>query len=314
VEQHIVASKPAASRILIVGGSGFLSGTIARVARAQGHEVWAITRGERPLPDGVIGLMADRHDPAAFAHAVAGAKQEWDLVVDCIAFGPEDARQDLAVFPAVARQLVLVSTDFVYDPAHRRFPQAEESSHYVSEGYGGAKRDCEIALIEGDSGGMAWSIVRPCHIYGPGSQLGCLPLHGRDRQLIARLQAGEALRLVGGGHFLQQPILARDLAELILSMVGNAQTYGQVFCAAGPDVIESREYYRIIAESLHVELRVDEVPVAEHLAAHPADAPFLCHRIYDLGKLHAAGVQVPGTPIAVGLREHVESLVGRERL
>ncbi len=156
---------------------------------------------------------------------------------------------------------------------------------------------------------MAWSIVRPCHIYGPGSQLGCLPLHGRDRQLIARLQAGEALRLVGGGHFLQQPILVRDLAELILSMAGNARTYGQVFCAAGPDVIESREYYRIIAEILHVELRVDEVPVAEHLATHPPDAPFLCHRIYDLGKLRAAGAQLPATPIEVGLREHVESLV-----
>ena len=309
-----MASEPAASRILIVGGSGFLSGTIARVAQARGHQVWAMTRGERSLPEGVIGLVADRHDPAAFAQAVAGAKQEWDLVVDCIAFGPEDARQDLAIFPAVARQLVLVSTDFVYDPAHRRFPQAEESSHYVGDGYGGAKRDCEVALIEGDSGGMAWSIVRPCHIYGPGSQLGCLPLHGRDRQLIARLQAGEALRLVGGGHFLQQPILARDLAELILSMAGNAQTYGQVFCAAGPDVIESREYYRIIAELLHVELRVDEVPVAEHLAAHPADAPFLSHRIYDLGKLRAAGTRLPATSIAVGLREHVESLAEGERL
>jgi len=309
-----VASQPAASRILIVGGSGFLSGTIARVARAQGHAVWGITRGDRPLPDGVLGLVADRHDPAAFAQAISGAKQEWDLVVDCIAFRPEDARQDLAVFPAVARHLVLVSTDFVYDPAHRRFPQDEASSHYVTDGYGGAKRHCEVSLIEGDSGGMAWSIVRPCHIYGPGSQLGCLPLHGRDRELIARLQSGETLQLVGGGHFLQQPVLARDLAELILSMAGNAQTYGQVFCAAGPDVIESRDYYRIIAEILGVEMRVEEVPVAERLAAHPADAPFLCHRIYDLGRLRAAGALLPATPIAVGLRAHVESLMERESL
>jgi nucleoside-diphosphate-sugar epimerase len=156
---------------------------------------------------------------------------------------------------------------------------------------------------------MPWTIVRPCHIYGPGSQFGCLPLHGRDPRLIRRLQAGEPIRLVGGGHFLQQPILARDLAALILSMTGNSRTYGQVFCAAGPEIIESRAYYRGIAAILGVDLRLEEVPVAEHLAAHPDAAPFLCHRIYDLTKLRARGVQVPRTPLDVGLREHVASLL-----
>jgi nucleoside-diphosphate-sugar epimerase len=306
-----VANKPGPWRILIVGGSGFLSGTIARVARAQGHNVWAITRGKRPLPDGVVGLVADRHDPTDFVRAIADAKQEWDLVVDCIAFEPADARQDLAVFPAVAHHLVLVSTDFVYDPAHRRFPQVEEASHYLTSGYGGNKRGCELELMAGDSGQMQWSVVRPGHIYGPGSQLGCLPLHGRDPQLIARLRAGEALRLVGGGHFLQQPILARDLAEVILSMAGNDRTYGQIFCTAGPDIIESREYYRIIAEILGVDLRIEEIPVAAHLATNPGDAPFMCHRIYDLARLQASGAAIPSTPIVTGLREHVANLIER---
>ncbi len=298
-----------ALRILIVGGSGFLSGTIARVARTQGHQVWAITRGVRPLSDGVIGLVADRHDSAAFTRALVHAHQEWDLVVDCIAFEPADARQDLAVFPSMARHLVLVSTDFVYDPAHRRFPQDEETRHYLAGGYGGNKRRCELELIEGNSGQMQWSVVRPGHIYGPGSQLGCLPLHARDPQLIARLRVGESLRLAGGGHFLQQPILARDLAKLILSFAGNAGTYGQIFCTAGPEAIESREYYGIIARILNVELRIEEVPVAEHLAANPGDAPFLCHRIYDLAKLRATGAVVPSTPLEEGLREHIAGLL-----
>ncbi|MDP6453177.1 MAG: FtsX-like permease family protein, partial [SAR202 cluster bacterium] len=50
---------------------------------------------------------------------------------------------------------------------------------------------------------------------GPGSLLGCLPEHGRDPELIEKLQAGDTLRLVGGGHFLQQPIYAEDLAEMV---------------------------------------------------------------------------------------------------
>src|SRR5262249_7735889 len=160
-------------------------------------------------------------------------------------------------------------------------------------GYGGNKRLCEMEFLRASPGSPPWTILRPCHIYGPGSQLGCLPLHGRDPQLIARLRAGEPLKLVGGGHFLQQPLFARDLATLILSLDGNPRTHGQIFNAAGPDMIESREFYRMIAEVLGVKLTVEEIPVAAHLAANPDAAPFLCHRIYDLSRLRAIGATAP---------------------
>ena len=156
---------------------------------------------------------------------------------------------------------------------------------------------------------MAWTVVRPCHIYGPGSLLGCLPLHGRDPQLIAKLQAGETLDLVGGGHFLQQPILARDLADLILSAAGNERSYDQIFCAAGLDIVESVDYYRIIAGVLGVELTVNELSVADYLAANPDASNFLCHRIYDLSKLAQSGLQVPSTSFQEGLADHVASLM-----
>lgn len=297
------------ANILLIGGSGFLSGTIARQAVAQGHRVWAVTRGQRSLPEGVTGLVADRHTPYALEQAIADAGVTWDLVVDNIAYRPEDIVQDIAALRDLARHLVFISTDFVYDPVRRRFPQTEDTEFYLAEGYGGQKRQSELALINGDTGNLAWTVVRPCHIYGPGSLLGCLPLHGRDPHLIERLRAGEALRLVGGGHFLQQPILARDLADLILSLLGNPASYGQVLGAAGPDTVESRTFYQIIADNLGVPLTVEEVPVQAHLAAHPEAAPFLCHRIYDLSRLRAVGGKVPSTPLAVGLAEHVASLL-----
>ena len=299
-----------ASRVLIIGGSGFLSGTLARQAVAAGHRVWAITRGQRPLPEGVTGITADRKDTDAFRRAVTDAGTEWDLAVDCIGYDPDDARQDLDLLPSLTPQLVFVSTDFVFDPAHRVFPQPEVTDHYLTdESYGAKKRRCELELLNGKTGGMAWSVVRPCHIYGPGSQLGCLPLHGRDPDLIAKMKAGAPIQLIGGGHFLQQPIHARDLADLILSLRGNEEAYGEIFCTAGPDIIESKDYYRIIAEVLGVGLQIDEIPVQQHLAEHPENVSFICHRIYSLDKLRGSGARVPATPIEVGLREHVESLL-----
>lgn len=296
-------------RLLCLGGSGFVSGTLARRAVAAGWQVWAVTRGRRPMPSGVTAATADRKDGPALAAALASAGVDrFDLAVDCIGYEPQDARQDVALLRGRAAHLVFISTDFVFDPAHRRFPQGEESDHWAADGYGGKKRLCELELIGADTGDMAWSVVRPCHIYGPGSLLGCLPEHGRDAKLIERLRSGEALRLVGGGHFLQQPILAADLADLILGLAGRSDLHRRLFQAAGPDVVESRTYYRFVADRLGVELRVEEVPVAGHLAAHPAAAPFLCHRIYDLAALRAAGLPVPATSLATGLALHVAAL------
>lgn len=296
-------------KILVIGGSGFVSGTLARVALDHGHRVWAITRGQRPLADGVNPLTADRRDPAALATAVDSAGVDWDLVVDCIGYRAEDAAQDLALCRDRAPHLVFISTDFVFDPARRRFPQSEEADGYATEGYGGDKRRAELVLLNADTEPLAWTILRPCHIYGPGSLLGCLPRHGRDPELIGRLRRHKPLALVGGGHFLQQPLFAPDLAELILSCAGNDQARNRIYVAAGPEVVESREYYRLIAEQLGVGLTVEEIPVDQHLAEHPAAAPFLCHRIYTLERLHAAGLRVPATPLAEGLRRHVASLL-----
>ena len=301
-------------KMLIIGGSGHVSGAVARTALAKDHEVWAITRGQRALSEGVNALTADRHDHSAMAAVVAGQDMAWDLVIDCICYDVPEIRQDIELFRRRARQFVFVSTDFVYDPSHRRFPQPEETDHWVtgtegSRDYGRKKRLCEQELIDVETGEMAWTIVRPCHIYGPTSQLGCLPQHGRDPDLIDKLRAGEPLRLVGAGHFLQQPILADDLAETIVSIAGNASAPGQIFNAAGPDMIESWQYYQIVAEVLGVGLKVEEVPVQSHIIEHPGEAPFLCHRIYDLSRIQASGLSVPSTPIAEGLRLHVQGLL-----
>ncbi len=297
------------TKTLIIGGSGFVSGATARAARDAGHDVWIVTRGERPVPDGVTALVADRKDRAAFADVIADAKVDWNLAVDCIGYEVDDARQDIEVLSPRVGHLVFISTDFTFDPTRRAFPQPFDNPFFVSEGYGGNKRLCELELLAADTGEMLWTVFRPCHIYGPGSELGCLPEHGRDAELIPRMMAGEALRLVGGGHFLQQPIFVRDLAQLILSACGNALAHRGIYCSVGPDIIESRRYYEIIADVLGVELKVEEVRVCDAKAEHPEWASFLCHRIYDLTPLRLAGLKVPNTPIEAGLREHVESLL-----
>jgi nucleoside-diphosphate-sugar epimerase len=287
--------------VLIIGGSGFVSGTMAREALAAGHDVWAVTRGRRPLPEGARPIVADRTDRAAFQQAIDQADALWDLVIDCIGFNADDARQDVELFEVRGKHLVFISTDFVYDPVERPWCVNEQYDRFDTSPYGRGKRNAEQILLR-MAGDLPVTILRPCHIYGPGAQLGCLPLHGRDPELLDRMRRREALRLVGGGHFLQQPVFVTDLARMALSCWDNGQTHGEIYLAAGPEVIESWRYYRIIADILGVELKVEEVPVSGYLAEHPEHRSFCAHRVYDMDKAERAGLAVPETSMADGLK------------
>lgn len=293
--------KSAQLRVLIIGGSGFVSGTLARMAVDLGHEVTVVTRGQRAVPSGVTVVTVDRNDREGFTRRIASLP-DWDLVVDAIAYTPEDARQDVEVFRGRTGRLIFISTDFVYDPHCRKIPVTEDGAAYASSGYGGLKREAEIVLQQTPVAHLPWTILRPSHIYGPGSLPGCLPMHGRDPKLIAHILESRPLHLVEGGKFLQHPILASDLAASILSSLGNTGSLGTILNVAGPEVMESVEFYRTLGRLLNRKVIIETVPVANFLAAHPEKAPFCCDRVYDLTALSASGLTMPATTLEYGLR------------
>ncbi len=299
-------------KILIIGGTGFVSGTLARVALECGHDVTLVTRGLKPLPAGARHIRADRKEAGSLASAVT---ETYDFAIDCIGYMQEDAAQDVACILPKCGHFGFISTDFVYDPAFRQYPQPETNMHFLEDdSYGANKRRCELVLLDAAAKGLGhWTVFRPCHIYGPGSLLGCLPRHGRDKLLLDRIRRGEPLELVAAGTLLQQPIFAEDLARLILSSAGCRDSWGQFYNCAGPEIAESAEYYRIIARHIGCGLEIKELPIAEYRALHPEDKSFLVHRIYDLAKIRRDHLAAPSTGLAEGLRRHVESCLALER-
>ena len=286
-----------------------MSGTVTRRALAAGHDVWTVTRGKRPVPAGAHSIVVDRHDSAAFSESVRAAGREYDIVIDCICFTPDDAAQDIEAFRSIAGRIVFISTDFVYAPDGRRFPQPEDPAVFLTEGYGGKKRAAELVFEAHTADDTAWTIVRPGHIYGPGSLLGCLPLHGRDQTLIETIRDGRPLSLVGGGVFLQQPVYVDDLADLAMGLGTDPAAKNTVFNAAGPDILESRRYYEIIAEVLERRVTVEEVAISSFLAENPDKASFICHRVYTRDRIATTLTPAPATSIETGLVAHVRSIL-----
>lgn len=296
-------------RILIVGGSGFLGSALAGVLLTENHEVWTLSRGRMVPPEGTVSLLADRGQRELFERTVRHADTYWDFVFDCAGYTPEQVHATLLLLPDLAEHYIFISSDLVYDPNKRRLPESEDTIHYAKAGYGFSKRQCELRVMDPSYKIARRTIFRPCHIYGPGSQLGCFPLHLRDPLLISNLRKGLPLRLVEAGYFLQHPVFIDDLARTLAGVIGNPNTYNELFCVAGPEVLRSVDYYVLIAEILGYSLRIEAVPPAEYVEDNLDGPGYLCHRVYELTKLHMSGLPIPNTTMLGGLKQHLEALL-----
>ena len=290
-------------KLLILGGSGQLSGRVAALALAQGHEIWTLTRGRRPLPEGVHSLVADRADHVAVQATVEAANVRWDACLDCTAQTPMDARLCVEIISRYTERFVVVSTDSVYHPAYKTVPQDESNERYLTDGgYGATKRLMEETYL---ASALNYTIFRPGHIFGAGFQLGCYPEHSRQPDLLAHMRAGQPLRLVDGGAFLIHPIYVDDLALAILSSIDRPGAFRQIFCIGGAETVTNADYFRTLGRILGCQVTIETIPLAGYLEAHPQYSGHLCHRCYDMSKLRAAGIRVPCTSLEEGLREQV---------
>ncbi|WP_431798278.1 NAD-dependent epimerase/dehydratase family protein [Microbacterium kunmingense] len=154
------------TNVLILGGTGWLSGRVARAWVDAGAQVTCLARGGRPAPDGVELVVADRGEPGAYA-AVAG--RGWDEVVE-ISSTPEHVASAVVALAPVARHLTYVSSLSVY-ATNDVVGAAEDAalSEPLRPGeeydYSRAKAAAEVSVVHhlGDRA----AIVRPGLIVGP---------------------------------------------------------------------------------------------------------------------------------------------------
>lgn len=204
-------------RILVLGGTVFLSAEVAAQALARGHDVTCLARGTAAEPPpGAAFVRADRSDgPAAYA----GLAGEWDAVVD-VSWQPQHVREALAALAPRARHWTYVSSCSVYaddaepgqDERAALLPALEPdfTGDVPGEKYGEAKRACELACAEAI--GDRLHISRPGLIGGPGDgsdRFGYWPARfARDNQPVLLPSISDACT---------DTIDVRDLAAWLIS-------------------------------------------------------------------------------------------------
>ncbi|MGW9412357.1 Rossmann-fold NAD(P)-binding domain-containing protein [Arthrobacter cupressi] len=224
-------------RILILGGTAFLSAELARQGLDAGHDVTCLARGTAAEPpSGVLWVRADRE---AGPEAYAGLDGGWDAVVD-VTRDPAQAREALAALGSRSGHWSFVSSCSVY--ARHDQPGADESAALLAplppeqeaspETYGEAKSAIEKLTM--DLAGEKSHIVRAGLIGGPGDS------SDRYGYWPARLAlGGDAVLVPDIPGDPVQVIDVRDLAAWILSAAGKGLT--GAFNAVG-EVVPFGEY------------------------------------------------------------------------
>jgi len=286
-------------KYLMIGGSGFLSGCLLLHLVRQNHTVICITRGKRPIlkSANVINIVADR-DTNDLTKIVSG--MSYDIVLDIVCRNENHAQQSIDL-TGPNRRLIMVSTDYVYDPEFRKLLQSEQNAIYSQmDDYAGNKYRAELMI----SSSMISSVVlRPPHIYGPGSKLGTIPNHGRSENLVEHIRSKKPLYLLQGGMGLIQPIYVHDLARIIIDLSINLKVTG-VFNSGGTELITHADYYEKIASILGAEISI--IPVYPN--KKDVGNYVWGHRYYDMSLLNKALPNFDYTPFEDGMSDWIKNL------
>ncbi|MCH5146533.1 MAG: NAD-dependent epimerase/dehydratase family protein [Clostridiales bacterium] len=146
-------------KILVTGGTVFISRYTAEYFAAKGHEVYVLNRNTRPQSKGVKLIECDRNDIGGKLKNI-----HFDAVIDVTAYTAEDINNLLDGLESFDNY-VMISTSAVY-------PETLEQPYKESDGlgenrywgaYGSNKIAAEKALLKRVPNA---SIIRPCYVYG----------------------------------------------------------------------------------------------------------------------------------------------------
>jgi nucleoside-diphosphate-sugar epimerase len=207
------------SRVVVIGATGHIgSYLVPRLVRA-GHEVVAVSRGERaPYHDtvewrSVQRVAADRDaEDAAGTFGGRVADMRADAVVDLICFTPESAQQLVEALRPTRPLLVHCGTIWVHGKA-ARVPLTEDEPRTGYGEYGAGKAAIEALLHrETLAGGVPSVVLHPGHISGPGWPV-ITPAGNLDPDVWRRLATGEPLPLPALGMGVLNHVHADDVAQ-----------------------------------------------------------------------------------------------------
>ncbi len=308
---------------LVIGGTRFIGRHTVEELLAHGYDVTILNRGNHENPfadhDAVAHVPGDRTEAGTLETARETADP--DVVLDVVAYYPEDVRRATEVF-ADADAYVYVSSGSAY--ADEEIPKREgettlepcppdQATDDSAETYGARKAEGDRAVFAAADEGVRAMSVRPPVVYGP---------HDYTERLdywIHRVHEHDRVVVPGDGTNVWHRGYVADVASA-LRVVAEAGTAGEAYNAGDRRLTTLRGTVQRIAAALETDVEVVTAGERELAAADLELTDFPLYRdpphVLSTAKLAALGWEA--TPLSAAyertVADHLDSdRTGRER-
>nr|NLD41709.1 NAD-dependent epimerase/dehydratase family protein [Actinomycetales bacterium] len=252
-------------KVLILGGTGVISGAVVREASAAGAELTVVTRGTSSAggtPPGVSFATGDIRTSSVVEDLLA--RENYDVAIDFLAFTPAHVAQDIEWFRNRVGQFVFISSASAYQTPPLRLPITESTP--LRNPYWEYSRDkiaCEDLLIEEyRESGFPVTVVRPSHTYD-GS---LVPIAG-GWTAVELARSGRPVIVPDDGHSRWTLTHASDFARAFVQLLGRDDVAGDAFHITCEEAPTWREITEVLLAAAGAEAEIVQVPSAI-VAAH----------------------------------------------
>ena len=236
-------------QVVIIGGSGHVGTYLVPRLVEAGHDVVAISRGQREpyRPHAawasVEQIKADRDEEekdGVFGQRIVDLKP--DVVIDMICFTVDSARHLVEALRGQVQHFLHCGTIWVHGPSVQ-VPTTEEQPRRPFGDYGIQKAAIESYLLnEARRNGFPATALHPGHIVGPG----WVPLNPAghfNAQVFSRLAQGQEIALPNLGMETVHHVHADDVAQAFMQALANwSSAVGQSFHVVSPAAVTLKGY------------------------------------------------------------------------
>ncbi len=240
-------------RIVVIGATGHIGTYLVPRLVAGGHEVVAVSRGQRTpyraseAWAGVERVVADRdaEDAAGtFGARVAGLHA--DAVVDLMCFTPDSARQLVEALRGKVALHAHCGTVWVHGHL-REVPVREDAPRTPFGEYGIQKSAIEDYLFSPEAAGVPSTVLRAGHISGPGWDV-INPAGHLDRGVWTALATGGVVAMPENGLQTLHHVHADDVAAAFVAALEHPEAAaGRAFHVTSERAVTFRGFAEAVA-------------------------------------------------------------------
>jgi len=241
-------------KVLFIGGTGNISKESSKLAISRGIDLYVLNRGNSKIDiAGVTLIIGDINKAAQLAEL---KKHEWDVVVNWIAFTPEDIERDISLFKGKTKQYVFISSASCYQTP-LSYPVITESTPLSNSSweYSHNKILCEDRLQKAyREEGFPITIVRPSLTY---DTVFPIAIGGfRHYNTVDRILKGKEIIVHGDGTSIWTVTHAIDFAKGFVGLLGLTPAVGHAFHITSDEILSWNMIYKILANALGKEANV----------------------------------------------------------